>query len=186
LIVPGHRIASGAATDEEDHEEGRVAHVDTCSKSNGRALRNSGGVDDKRVTRVRDRGLVTHHSSQSVTDHSHTSKALAIAAADRRRIGLAQVRGMACETKNKRRFIIDHSATPGTPDKLQIRPLDNERELRAAFFSRLQGVVPSRILRSATTASFSLATTDEQCDQRERLHSQVPWNTTLTVRPGIL
>jgi hypothetical protein len=36
-----------------------------------------------------------------------------------------QVRGMAYDAANKRLFIIDHSATPGTPDKLQIRPLDN-------------------------------------------------------------
>jgi hypothetical protein len=36
-----------------------------------------------------------------------------------------QVRGMAYDPALRRLFVIDHSATPGTPDKLQIRPLDN-------------------------------------------------------------
>ncbi|MCW5804744.1 MAG: hypothetical protein KIT31_20405 [Deltaproteobacteria bacterium] len=36
-----------------------------------------------------------------------------------------QVRGIAFDPTAKRIFVIDHSATVGTPDKLQIRPLDN-------------------------------------------------------------
>ncbi|MEQ1932742.1 MAG: hypothetical protein ABL962_02520, partial [Fimbriimonadaceae bacterium] len=39
--------------------------------------------------------------------------------------GFEQVRGIAYDPTLKRLFIIDHSATVGTPDKLHIRPLDN-------------------------------------------------------------
>lgn len=39
--------------------------------------------------------------------------------------GFEQVRGLAYDNTLKRLFIIEHSATPGTPDKLHIRPLDN-------------------------------------------------------------
>lgn len=38
--------------------------------------------------------------------------------------GFEQVRGLAYDPALKRLFIIDHSQTAGTPDKLQIRPLD--------------------------------------------------------------
>jgi DNA-binding beta-propeller fold protein YncE len=37
--------------------------------------------------------------------------------------GFEQVRGLAYDPAGKRLFIIDHSATPGRPDRLHIRPL---------------------------------------------------------------
>ncbi len=39
--------------------------------------------------------------------------------------GFEQVRGLAYDPTGKRLFIIEHSATVGTPDKLHVRPLDN-------------------------------------------------------------
>lgn len=39
--------------------------------------------------------------------------------------GLEQVRGLAYDPTLRRLFIIEHSATVGTPDKLHVRPLDN-------------------------------------------------------------
>ncbi len=39
--------------------------------------------------------------------------------------GFESVRGMAYDNALHRLFLIEHSATPGTPDKLHIRPLDN-------------------------------------------------------------
>lgn len=38
--------------------------------------------------------------------------------------GFEQVRGLAYDAQLKRLFIVEHSLTVGTPDKLQIRPLD--------------------------------------------------------------
>jgi DNA-binding beta-propeller fold protein YncE len=39
--------------------------------------------------------------------------------------GFEQVRGLAYDPAGKRLFLIDHSATPGRPDRLHIRPLAN-------------------------------------------------------------
>lgn len=39
--------------------------------------------------------------------------------------GFEQVHGLAYDSTLKRLFIVEHSATPGTKDKLHIRPLDN-------------------------------------------------------------
>jgi hypothetical protein len=38
--------------------------------------------------------------------------------------GFEQVRGLAYDPALKRLFIVEHSLTAGTPDKLHIRPLD--------------------------------------------------------------
>ncbi len=38
--------------------------------------------------------------------------------------GFEQVRGLAYDAKLERLFIVEHSLTAGTPDKLHIRPLD--------------------------------------------------------------
>ncbi len=37
--------------------------------------------------------------------------------------GFAQVRGLAYDPAGKRLFVVDHSTTPGIPDKLHIVPL---------------------------------------------------------------
>lgn len=38
--------------------------------------------------------------------------------------GFEQVRGLAYDPRLQRLFIVEHSLTPGTPDRLHIRPLD--------------------------------------------------------------